>query len=125
MQMEKVILFYWSILSSYTALQRSRGTVSANRADRQHVPWKQSLRFVSKVGRHWFNGNKLYLCTTAEGIIFSHVWTTANRNDAAVAPEWLASLCYASFRVFTLVLQRHLFMFIFLCFLNNIWMNEK
>ncbi|MGG6440155.1 transposase, partial [Saccharococcus caldoxylosilyticus] len=35
---------------------------------------------------------KLHLCTTAEGIILSHVLTTANRNDAAVAPELLASL---------------------------------
>jgi IS5 family transposase len=41
---------------------------------------------------HWFKGYKLHLCTTAEGIILSHVLTTANRNDAAVAPELLVSL---------------------------------
>jgi hypothetical protein len=40
----------------------------------------------------WLKGYKLHLCTTAEGIILSHVWTTANRNDAAVAPELLVSL---------------------------------
>jgi hypothetical protein len=41
---------------------------------------------------HWFKGYKLYLSTTAGGIILSHVLTTANRNDAAVAPELLVSL---------------------------------
>jgi hypothetical protein len=32
---------------------------------------------------------KLHLCTAFEEIIFSHVWATADRNDAAVAPEWI------------------------------------
>ena len=48
--------------------------------------WGVSTRY------HWFKGYKLHLCTTAEGIILSHVLTTANRNDAAVAPELLVSL---------------------------------
>jgi hypothetical protein len=43
--------------------------------------WGLSTRY------HWFKGYKLHLCTTAEGIILSHVFTTANRNDAAVALE--------------------------------------
>jgi hypothetical protein len=34
----------------------------------------------------------LHLCTTTEGIILSHVFTTANRNDAAVALELFPSL---------------------------------
>jgi hypothetical protein len=33
-----------------------------------------------------------HLCTTTEGIILSHAMTTANRNDAVVAPELLSSL---------------------------------
>nr|WP_244411268.1 transposase [Parageobacillus thermoglucosidasius] len=37
-------------------------------------------------------GYQLHLCTTTERIILSHVLTTANRNDAAVAPELFASL---------------------------------
>jgi IS5 family transposase len=41
---------------------------------------------------HWFKGYKLHLCTTAKGIILSYALNTANRNDAAVAPELLASL---------------------------------
>lgn len=41
---------------------------------------------------HWFKGDKLHLCTTTERIILSHVLTTANRNDAAVALELLSSL---------------------------------
>ncbi|MED4299086.1 transposase [Geobacillus stearothermophilus] len=48
--------------------------------------WGVSTRY------HWFKGYKLHLCTTAEGIILSHMLTTANRNDAAVAPELLVSL---------------------------------
>ncbi|WP_231734635.1 transposase [Anoxybacillus sp. P3H1B] len=40
---------------------------------------------------YWFKGYKLHPCTTTEGIILSHVLTTANRNDAAVTPELLAS----------------------------------
>ncbi|MED4974617.1 transposase [Geobacillus thermoleovorans] len=40
----------------------------------------------------WLKGYKLHFCTTFEGIILSHVLTTANRNDAAVAPELLVSL---------------------------------
>ncbi|ODA15007.1 transposase [Geobacillus thermoleovorans] len=48
--------------------------------------WGMSTRY------HWFKGYKLHLCTTTEGIILSHVLTTANRNDAAVAPELLSSL---------------------------------
>lgn len=48
--------------------------------------WGVSIRY------HWFKGYKLHLCTTAEGIILSHVLTTANRNDAAVAPELLVSV---------------------------------
>lgn len=68
-----------------------------NHADRQHGPAKQSLRFTGKVGSvhpipRWFKGYKLHLCTTADGIILSHVLTTANLKDAAVAPELLVSL---------------------------------
>ncbi|WP_285755030.1 transposase [Parageobacillus sp. G301] len=48
--------------------------------------WGVSTRY------HWLKGYKLHLCTTAKGIILSHVLTTANRNDAAVASELLASL---------------------------------
>jgi len=36
---------------------------------------------------NWFKGYKLHLCTTTDGIVLSHVLTTANRNDAAVALE--------------------------------------
>ncbi len=48
--------------------------------------WGMSTRY------RWFKGYKLHLCTTTEGIILSHVMATANRNDAAVAPELLSSL---------------------------------
>jgi hypothetical protein len=34
----------------------------------------------------------LHLCTTTEGIVLSHVFTTANRNDAVVAIELFQSL---------------------------------
>nr|WP_244151125.1 transposase [Parageobacillus thermantarcticus] len=72
--------------------------VSLNRADRQHGPSKQPLRSTGAVGSvhtryHWFKRYKFHLCTTTEGIILSHMLlTTANRNDAAVAPELLTSL---------------------------------
>jgi hypothetical protein len=48
--------------------------------------WGISTRY------HWFKGYKLHLCTTAEGIILSHIFATANRNDAAVALELFLSL---------------------------------
>jgi hypothetical protein len=48
--------------------------------------WGVSTRYS------WFKGYKLHLCTTAEGVILSHVFTTANRNDAAVALELFPSL---------------------------------
>jgi hypothetical protein len=66
------------VLIDSTALRRSLYD--------SHTKWGVSIRY------HWFKGYKLHLCTTAEGIILSHVLTTANRNDAAVAPELLASL---------------------------------
>jgi hypothetical protein len=40
----------------------------------------------------WFKGYKLHLCMTAEGIILSHIFTTANRNDMRVPPKLLSSL---------------------------------
>jgi hypothetical protein len=43
--------------------------------------WGISTRY------HWFKRYKLHLCTTIEGIILSHVFTTANCNDAAIALE--------------------------------------
>lgn len=48
--------------------------------------WGMSTRYC------WFKGYKLHLDTTTEGIILSHVFTTANRHDAAVAPEVLSAL---------------------------------
>ncbi|MBB3907322.1 MULTISPECIES: transposase [Anoxybacillaceae] len=48
--------------------------------------WGISTRY------NWFKGYKLHLCTTTEGIVLSHVFTTANRNDAAVALELFPSL---------------------------------
>jgi IS5 family transposase len=48
--------------------------------------WEISTRY------NWFKGYKLHLCTTTEGIILSHVFTTANRNDVAVALELFPSL---------------------------------
>ncbi|WP_244374820.1 MULTISPECIES: transposase [Anoxybacillus] len=39
-----------------------------------------------------FKGYKLHLGTTTEGIILSHVFMTANRHDAAVAPDVFSSL---------------------------------
>jgi IS5 family transposase len=44
------------------------------------------------MGNNWFKGYKLHLCTKTEGVILSHVFTTANRNDAAVVPELFPSL---------------------------------
>jgi hypothetical protein len=41
---------------------------------------------------HWLKGYKLHLCSNAGGIILSYVLTTANQNDAAVAPGLLVSL---------------------------------
>ncbi len=48
--------------------------------------WGISTRY------NWFKGYKLHLCTTTEGIILSHVFTTTNRNDAAVALELFLSV---------------------------------
>jgi IS5 family transposase len=81
---------------SCTAAQKFRNTVSqfvlidstalrSSLYDSQ-AKWRVFTRY------HWFKGYKLHLCTAAEGIALSHVWTTANRNDAAVAPELLVSL---------------------------------
>nr|WP_308643999.1 transposase [Parageobacillus thermoglucosidasius] len=48
--------------------------------------WGVSTRY------QWFKGYKPHLCTVVKRIILSHVLTTANRNDAAVAPELPVSL---------------------------------
>jgi hypothetical protein len=48
--------------------------------------WGISTRY------NWFKGYKLHLCTTTRGIILSHVFTTANRNDAAVALKLFPSV---------------------------------
>jgi hypothetical protein len=39
-----------------------------------------------------FKGYKLHVGTTTEGIILSHVFTTANRHDTAVDPEVFSAL---------------------------------
>lgn len=63
---------------------------------RQYCPPKQPYDLQAKWGMsaryQWFNRYKLHLCTTTEGIILSHIWTTANRNDALVTPKLLSSL---------------------------------
>ena len=54
--------------------------------------YDSQARWGLSTRHHWFKGYKLHLCTTAEGVILSHVFTTANRNDAAVALELFSSV---------------------------------
>jgi hypothetical protein len=70
----------------YPPIMRIDITILRSSVYDSQAKWGVSTRY------HWFKGYKLHLCTTAEGIILSHMLTTANRNDAAVAPELLVSL---------------------------------